>query len=445
MLLISLATALVGLHVSRRHKGPEWAMALMWIICILPIAIGMIDYKFVDISRWLLDAVVSGSIISVFLGAGIYHFYAGDYVVSPADINFQRDDFEQMRRLCRGLWIIGMTGGLFLIADFMVYGNNSLVNIVELRDSFVTQESASIFARLGSVMTWAAPFCFMFALLFRNRLSRSESLLFMLPIGAFLLGALLTAGRQAAFQVLLFTIIGQALYRIRNANEEDRSGRTFLVVVASAMVGYMGFIAIVRNDNRISNLKSEVLARLFDFTTARWFDAIIAPLGSGLRETLIEALVYFSSSVALLDRFLDARLEAVSFGAMNLPFVYRQLTALTGIDVAKMYELKVATLNAQNVIGVGWTTSVSHLIMDFGFFGAAVALMGQGWLGAWAWRQALIRGDFISCMLATLMTTAAIYTPLLPAFSDTNLFLMMLFCCGWRLFGPKSLAVAKGI
>lgn len=433
MLVASLAITLAILFASRRNKGPEWALALMWFVCVAPLTIGLIDFRFVNINRWLLDLVISGSMLCVFAGAMTYRLYVGGYMAIPADPIREADDFERMRVLCRWLWLVGMLGGLCLITDFIVSGNRSLSDINDLRDSFVTQQSASIFARVGSLLTWGGPFCFLFVLLFRDRLRKWEILFFILPIGAFLLGALLSAGRQAAFQVLLFTIIGQVLYRLRKGPSANRSGRTFIYVVAAAMISYMGFIAIVRNDSRISDVKSEVLARLFDFTTAGWFDAIIAPFGTGIRETIIEAVVYFSSSVALFDRFLDTDLDAISYGAMNFPFLYRQISPLTGIDVANMYQLKVGALNAQNVIGVGWTTTLSHLIMDFGYRGSAILLFLQGLLGAWAWRKALRQGDFISCVFATLMMIAAIYLPLLPAFSDTNLFLMLLFCFAWRI------------
>lgn len=450
MLVASLVLSVAILFATRRNKGPEWAMALMWIVCITPITIGMIDFRFVNTQRWLLDGVISASLISVIAGAGLYKLYAGRYAAVPVDPAVEADDFERMRRLCRLLWFVGMLGGLCLIADFVSVGNRSLSNINELRDSFVTQQSASIFARIGSLLAWAGPICFLFALLFRDRLQKHELLFFLMPIGAFLLGALLSAGRQAAFQVLLFSLIGQALYRIRKGPASDGSGRVFIYAVAAAMVGYMGIIAIIRNDSRISDVKSEVLARLFDFTTAAWFDKLVAPLGIGIRETIIEAVVYFSSSVALFDRFLDTDLRGIAYGAMDFPFLYRQLTPFTGVDVMQMYDLKVATLNAQNVIGVGWTTTLSHLIMDFGYIGSAILLFLQGVLGAWAWRKALVQGDFISCVIASLMIIAAIYIPLLPAFSDTNLFFMIIFCFVWRLFGktgplPTAISAERGL
>ena len=443
MLMASLTLCVVILFASRRNKGPEWAMALMWAVCIAPLVIGLIDFRFVNVSRWLLDIVISASLICVSAGALTYRVYVGSYVAVPVDPLAEAEDFERMRRLCRWLWLIGILGGLCLIADFVFIGNRSLSNINELRDSVVMQQSASIFARIGSLLTWAGPICFLFGMLFRDRLTKRELIFYLLPIGAFLLGALLSAGRQAAFQVLLFSLIGQVLYRIRKGPAAGNSGRTFVYAVVGAMVSYMGFIAIVRNDSRISDVKSEVLARLFDFTTARWFDVAVSWLGTGVRETIIEAVVYFSSSVALFDRFLDTDLNGIAYGAMDFPFLYRQITWLTGVDVIQMYDLKVATLNAQQVIGVGWTTTLSHLIMDFGYRGSALLLFIQGLVGAWAWRKVLLQGDFISCVFASLMTIAAIYMPLSPAFSDTNLFLMLAFCFVMRMVGVASPVVRK--
>lgn len=440
MLLLSTTSAVGVMYATRRNKGPAWAMSAMWLVCIVPLAMGMISYAFVSADTSLLDEVVTGSILCVAFGALIEHLFRGDYVRTvPAEWQVTKD-FDAMRRIARALWFVGMAGGACVVLDFIVTGG-SLMNLAELRDSFVMRESASIFGRVGSLLTWACLFCYLFALIFRDRMRPAEILFFMAPIAAYLLGALLSAGRQAAFQVLIFTILGQVLFRIRSP--ESGSGRKLLVVVSGLMISYMGFIAIARNDSRISDIKAEVLERLFFFHMAPWFDGILGIFGSNVRNIIVEAVVYFTSSIALFDRFLDTNLDGVSKGAMNFPFLYRQVEGLTGINVADMYQLKVATLNAQGVIGVGWTTAVSHIIMDFGFLGAGAALIVQGYVGAWTWRRALAGGDYVDCMLAALFASAAIYLPLLPAFSDTNLFLMTLICVGWRLFGPDTLKTAS--
>lgn len=440
MLMLSTATAATILIATRRNKGPTWAMSLMWLICILPMTLGVISYDFLLSSSNLLDEVVAGSMICVAVGAFSEHVIHGGYRRSLPTEQSVTQDFETMRQLGRLMWVLGMAGGVCILADFLTRGG-SLLNLSELRDSFVTRQSASTFSRVGSLLTWACLFCYFFALIFRERLRAGEMIFFAVPIIAYLFGALLSAGRQAAFQVLLITIIAQILYRIRT--REAKSSRSIIAVISAIMISYMGFIAVARNDDRISDVKAEVLERLFQFRTAPWFDSLASLFGAVVRDTIIEATVYFTSSVALFERFLDTNLEAVSAGAMNFPLLYRQLQPLTGIDVAAMYQVKVAALDSQGVIGVGWTTAVSHLIMDFGFLGAAVALALQGYIGAWSWRRALSGGDYIDCMLAALFVIAAIYLPLLPAFSDTNLFLMALACFAWRLFGPSSLDLLR--
>jgi len=441
MFVLSLTTSVTCLYLTRRNKGPTWAMAFMWIVCMAPISLGVIVYEFVDPHRWLLDIVIAASIIAVAAGAWIENIVHGDYRAQQISSISEAIDFEIMHKLAKGLWVIGMIGGVCVVADFVVSGRGSLLNLAELRDSFVTRDSATIFGRVGSLLTWACLVCYIFALIFRDRMTRFQSATFMLPVGAFLLGGILSAGRQAAFQVLLFTIIGQALYRIRGGPRVAQSGRTLVAIVTGSMVSYMGFIAIARNDSRISDIKADVLARLFQYHTASWFDKTLTIVGSGIRNTIIEAVVYFTSSVALFDQFLDTHLVGVSYGAMNFPFLFRQLESVTGISVEGMYELKVATLDAQNVIGVGWTTTISHLIMDFGFLGTLLALFVQGYLGAWAWRRALTGGNLIDCILACLMTVAAVYLPLLPSFADTNLFLTLVFCFLWRSFGPRAMGM----
>lgn len=433
MLTASLALAVALLFLSRNVRGPIWAASLAWIICIAPIVLGIIDYRYLDYSDPQLGLVLSMAMLAFASGAAIEHFNRGPIVRMSIPVAVAQQDFLSMLPLARLCWIIGMIGGTCLVLDFVMNGGPSLLNLADLRDSFVGKESASVLSRAASVMTWACLFSYLFALIFRRELGVGKTIFFALPVIGFLLNAVLAAGRQAALQMILVTIIGQILWKIRTANDprgnpKAKSGSGFVVAISGLMVAYMGYVAIARNDSRISDVKSQVLARLFDFSLSPRFETFIGWFGSGVRETVIEALVYFSSSISLFDRFLRTDLFNVSGGAMNFPFLYRQIEPLTHIDVADMYKLRVAVLDAQQVIGVGWTTAIANALMDFGFVGTVIFLMTQGFLSALAWRAAVSGGSFIDCILATLGLVGAIYLPLIPAFSDNNVFFLLLFC-----------------
>lgn len=429
MLTASLALAVALLFLSRSVRGPIWAASLAWIICISPIVLGVIDYRYLDYRDPRLGLVISMAMLSFASGAALELFYRGPVARTPVPAGEAERDFNSLLPIARFCWFVGMVGGACLVLDFIFNGGGSLLNLSDLRDSFVGKESASALARTASVMTWACLFSYIFALIFRRELGPRQTMFFALPVIGFLMGAVLAAGRQAALQIILVTVLGQILWRIRTgAQKEKQGGSAFVVVISGLMVAYMGYVAIARNDNRVSDVKSEVLARLFDFSMSHVFETVIGYLGSGVRETIIEALVYFSSSIALFSRFLQTDLYGISMGAMNFPFLYRQIESATGINVADMYQLRVAALDAQQVIGVGWTTAIANLVMDFGFLGAAVFLFIQGFISSLAWRAAVTGGTFIDCVLAILLTIGAIYLPLIPAFSDNNIFLLTVFC-----------------
>lgn len=429
MLTASLALAVALLFLSRRVRGPIWAASLAWMLCIAPIVLGVIDYRYLDYHDPRLGLVISAAMLSFASGAAIEVFYRGPIIRASVAPAYALRDFQAMLPIARFCWFIGLAGGACLVLDFFFNGASSLLNLADLRESFVEKDSASFLARAASVMTWACLFCYLFAIIFRRELGIRRTFFFALPIVGFLLGAILSAGRQAALQLILFTIVGQILWRIRSGEKKGAgSGSGFVAVISGLMVTYMGYIAIARNDNRVSDVKSEVLARLFEFNIAQTFDWAISLFGSGVHETIIEALVYFSSSISLLSRFLQTNLVNISKGAMNFPFLYRQLEFATGINVADMYQLRVKSLDAQHVIGVGWTTAVSNLIMDFGFVGAVLFLIVQGFVSSFIWRAAVTGGNFLDCTMATLMIIGAVYLPMIPAFSDNNIFLLLVFC-----------------
>lgn len=437
MLTASLALAVALLFLSRRVRGPIWAASLAWIICISPIVLGVIDYLYLDHGDPRLGTAISAAMLCFAGGAALELFFRGPVMRTGVAPDDAMQDFRFMMPIARFCWLAGMVGGACLVLDFVLNGRGSLLDLADLRDSFVGMEAASALGRAASVMTWACLFSYLFALIFRRELGPRWTLFFATPVVGFLLGAVLAAGRQAALQIILVTVMGQVLWKIRSGQKEKKSRSGFVFIISAVMVIYMGYVAIARNDSRVSDVKSEVLARFFDFTTAPMFDAVAGLFGTSVRETLIEALVYFSSSIALFSRFLQTDLYDISKGAMNFPFLYRQLEPLIGIDPGDMYQLRVAALEAQRVIGVGWTTAISHLIMDFGFVGAGLFLAVQGFVSSVVWRSAVSGGPFLDCVLATLMIIAAVYLPLIPAFSDNNIFLLLLFCVGAKWFGIR--------
>ena len=220
--------------------------------------------------------------------------------------------------------------------------------------------------------------------------------------------------------------------RIRYGKGQMAGGNSIFVAVAIITITYMGVIAVARNDNQISVIKSEVLASYFHFHTPMIFDWITNTFGAGVNSALVEGLVYLSSPIVLFDKFLDTNLGGISLGSMDFPFFFRQIQPLTGINVLDLYSTKVSTMQSQGIIGVGWTTAPSSLIMDFGYFGAAIALILQGAYSAFTWRRVTAGGDFQDTVLAIIMLDAAVYMPLFPVSTDNNVLFLFIFCFIFR-------------
>lgn len=429
VLLLLLAAAAV-----RAIRGPVWTLAISWGICLLPIALGLISYDYLGADESAFWLVLAGVMLVFLLGMVAQCLRTPTVVRSCGPAREELTSMELARALpgARVAWWIATAGITALLADFFLLEGAGLNDLAALRDTYINAD-VSLLRQLSSVATWACLYCYGFALFFRSRLRRAGFALYLAPVIGYFLVALFSAGRQAAMQILLTTVLIMTVQYARgDVRAKGSGGKLLALVIGVVIVSYMGYVAIARNDSMISSDKVEVLARLFDFRLAPWFDAALGMIGNGFRTTVIEGLVYFSSSVALFSVFLEIEFPAPTFGAMTFPFVYRQMEWLTGIDVLGALEQKRMLINAAGAMGFGWTTGVSSYLMDFGRVGAAAVLFLQGYYSSFAWRRAVAGVGFNEGMIAVTTLLAVAYLPFIPATSDTNILLLWLFCVAER-------------
>ena len=445
IMIWAVSILLAGLlFLSRRTKGPIWVLAVSWLICLLPIATGVIDYTY--FSTWDVGfAVILTTYLLCFVVGAVVH-YRNVRLRSTSHVDISAS-YRNALSWAVFVWVAAFAGTLCIIIDFVFYKGVGLDNLSALRDLIVTVDSATWLVRIGSVLTWGGMYCFVFALFYKDELSRSQFIFFLLPIVGYFLTALLSAGRQAALQILIFAVLTQLLKKAQSATwrVKHKTGWVVPLGISFVMIAYMGYIAIARNDGLVSNEKTEVLATLFDYTLSSNIEQVFVVLGNGVRTTLIEGLVYFSSSVALFSKFLTVEFPHLYAGAMSFPFVMRQLEPLTGLSVIGALETKIQLMGEAGVIGVGWTTGISSYILDFGRIGAAVILFLQGFYTAYAWRRAVLGNDFHEALVALVLLSLVIYMPLLAGSSDTNLFLLWVFgvvALTFRKWQPNQRAIA---
>lgn len=425
------------LALSWRVRGPVWALAITWLIVLLPIVSGLVVFADLTDKNGFVSLILIGYSSTFAFGAATFHLTPRE--VRPMTGDQRTTEWEQHFRLtlplARIIWWLAIVGTGLLIVDFALLGGEGLSDLGALRDSIVTQKSASLPKQLASVLTWACLYSYVYALLFWRQLSWSSRVRQLVPILGYFLTSVLSAGRQAALQIMVFTILIVVLDASRRRYLRAQTAlrvpanaiaRLLVPTMSLLMTSYMGYVVVARNNDAVSSDKADILQRVYHFDVAPIIENAQRTFGSDFRAVLVEATVYFSSSIAVFETFLKVKWHDFTYGAQSFPFIFRQISSLTGLDPMEAFHNKVERLNAEGVLGSSWTTSYSFYMNDFGWAGAAVFLFILGYYTAFAWWKARTSDDFHACLAGLVLMMVTIYMPIFPGLSDTNLFLLWL-------------------
>jgi hypothetical protein len=424
-MIIVCCLLIVLLIFTRRGKGPIWLFCISWLVCIFPTATGLITYSYFSPSEISFSAILSTYLACFLIGVLAYKYFFDRKRAAVTIV----ENYHSVLVYARVAWLAGLIGTICYILDFLLYKGSGLSDLSNLREVVVTAESSSFLLRLGSVSTWGCLYCFAFSLYYREQLSRSQFIFYALPVAGFFLTALLSAGRQAAMQILLFGLIIQLLRPEVNKNYKHNKGAWVLpLCIVLIMSLYMGYVAVLRNDGLVSFDKSVVLERLFDYNLSPDLETLLESFFSEFKQALTEALVYFSSPIPLFSKFLTIQSTDMRFGLLNFPFIARQIEPLTGVEVVSVMKENSDLMSSVGVIGVGWSTAISSYIGDFGQISAGMILFFQGFFTEHFWRKAKQNPRFSDVVIAAIFLMMIVYMPLLSVLSDTNIFLLFLFC-----------------
>lgn len=428
MLLLAVLLLLAAVP-AWRWGGPLLAMLVAWLVCMLPVAGGVIVYDYLQFAGTHYLLLIAASIAAFYLGAVMAIVRSGG---TPATIVVAYDwrrDLEEWLPFARVARVLGALAVLFLVFDAISSGR-SITNLQELRTEVIQSTEASWLARLASLVTWSCFFCFAFALYFRHLLNRGQLAGYIFASSGVVLTALTSAGRQAVFQIVLLTLIVEALRARRlDASQRPRKGAARGIVVLLGGL-YLTFVTMTRTSGAVGYTKSDLFLYFFNAHLRPGFERVLLAMNESLRDVVVEFLIYSTHPVALFSRFTDINFGGHYWGMMDFPFVFRQLEPLIGYRVIDAFDTKSFYLTADKVIGVGWTTGFSSQMMDFGVVGGLVFLAIQGYIGQRA-NVAVQRGaGFGVLLLLVLAIMAAIYVPYLPLFSDTNMFLLLIVVGG---------------
>lgn len=437
MLIGYLLLTVLIMVLTTRLKGPGWTFAIPWILSIAPMTLGIINYPFLYDDNNALTvflsyaalAYMAGLVIAVLVGRR----HESGSVTVP--VNEVRQAYFDHRGSVRVLWFVGLAGVLLQIVDFLIAGGASIGDLAELRENVTTKEGASLFGQASILLTWANLYCFLFALAYRPMMGpreffwlASSGLMFVVP-------GLLSAGRQAAFQIVVIILLTFLVPRLAQTAHQRRQGRVVLTGIAAAMSAYMAYIVSARSILVGSTTKEDIIRSYTRFDFHPFVDKFLDVLGPELRSVFVEAITYFTHSIGFLDRFMYINAPDRFHGALSFPFVYGQIgEPLLGGSVAAAYAYKVQMLDTSGLIGVGWSTAYSGMYLDFGYLGLGVLMLLLGYATTAAWYAMKRTADFNAYALSIILLVVVAYLPTSFGFSDTNLLFLAIFCIGIRFF-----------
>lgn len=440
-MLLILTLGILGLAVAAWRKGgPLLTMALAWLVCLLPLAIGLIEYKYLiyDSDRyvWIIALSIAAFLIGT-VGAAVSH-------PAPA-VGPQRDhdwvrDFNQWLPVAKFCLVVSMIAILCMALNIVTLGLD-FSNLGAVRENLIRAESATLAARIASVAVWACYFCFAFALYFRHRLDLQSFLVFISAGSGIFLSALMQAGRGSVFLIILLTLF---LENIRARRIPVKSNRGFApkMAIFGVCAAFVIFVTMSRTSGFAGyNDRAHLLLTLFDARLNPVVDTILSSTSIGFRDFFVEALIYVSHPVPMFSLFLGIDFGPLYWGIHDFPFFFRQIEPITGTSVIEAYRIKTLYMSTEGVIGVGWITSLHTLLLDFGTFGLFVFMCAQGFASQWAWASVRRGHGFGSVFFCVLFMTAAVHLPYYPMSSDTNMFLLMIFLAvtmTFKRWGPSS-------
>ena len=112
----------------------------------------------------------------------------------------------------------------------------------------------------------------------------------------------------------------------------------------------------------------------------------------------------------------------------DFPFISRQLEPIFGHSVVGLIQLKTFYLNSERVLGVGWDTALSALILDFTVPGMLILMALFGYVSERVMIAVRWGATFPAVVVLAVLMVQAAYTPYLSAIADTNLLLLLLTC-----------------
>lgn len=431
-----IALALVlALVVFWRSGNSLRALLIAWLVAVVPSAIGLISYSYQYAGSIRFVLFIGSAILFFMIGYFGYYYIAGYKVVEKLKFSRQRYDvYESLRQPIIVVAIIAFLAIVFMVLDAITSGID-VSNLASIREEVISRESASVLARLASVTTWACFLCLVFAVYFRDRLSR-PAIFLLLALGAgTVLSSLFSAGRQSLLQTFFLLLFVEG-YRQKDNFAIKGGGLIGRVLIVTLVIVVLLYVSITRARSDYGLARLDILLRLFGADLSPTLRQFLSGLPIEIGDFFAEAILYIGHSVPLFSAFADIQFPEYYLGQNSFPFVFRQIESLTGLSVQSTYLTKIQYLNGAGLFGVGWTTALSQTGMDFGLIGTAIFFAVIGVLAKyWDLRAAHIPG-IIPSIMSSMFMIFSIYTPYFLLTTDTSMLLLLIFVSLLSIFMP---------
>ncbi len=407
-----------------------------WVVALSPSFSGLLFYSNPPISQQSL-AYIAACLVSANVA----------YILSSPRRARPREEYAALvvsiyrsARLITNLAFVGLVGSALFAIEMVILVGVNFGDLFALRGIYAGRD-VTLLSQLAPMLIWCSWISLVAAILAWQVLPPSSRRIWVASPAATAVLSVLSAGRQAVFQLLVILVLCLA-YRFAAAGTARawlevlfaryrKVGLAVKLLLASGAAGiviYMGVVAVLRNDSTNEILKSQYLFQVFGAAPDPDAYSALSILPFNAGEVFWEGLIYFSSGVALFSGFFDISVGEHYLGQFTFPWVARRFEFLSSNTVVEAMQARRDLMIAKGFMSHGWSTALASYILDFGVFGAVLLFFVFGWLAGLALRRFGRSPNIFSFCLVLAANVNFIYMIMVPATSDSVFFFFVLGC-----------------
>lgn len=427
---------------TRLGRLPLFWIFFPWIFAFLPIWTGIITYHNppVDISTSMfiaanLFAITAGYAIVIYMKNFPPPLFSNTKKVSlhhSTICSFQISDSRSLEiraygKLIDTLVILGALGSIFFIFDALFVTGFARGNAFEVRQMFV-ESNVNPLRQLAPILAMGCFVSLLALFWFGSEVLKKRSKWYAIVAISIIAFSILSAGRQAIFQFMLFSFSAWLVTKPRRVQLKIK--RKKLVAVALFLVISVELSArmLALSSERSTTLLEDQIGILLSIFGAEFHPSVaffVESLNPELSVGFTTAILYFSSQLSSLAAIHDpgaVSTWATGMGAYEFPWLYRRLGFLGLPGLEEILSFRRTYLFDSGFMSVSWSTALAVFLHDFGYFGTFVYSFFVGILGGYFYENHKRKQSFFSFCLLIASYSYLFYMIIFPLSSDTIFF-----------------------